>query len=111
MQFFRDSLRGSLLEKYLTHKFTVITKSDKHHNQFLEVNMELRKGRKSSRGLKARIYKFILDGLRKKNAEYKYLSDMMPGRVDPKIVLWPYEHPLHFQVGMKQKWAKKKSGD
>jgi phenylacetate-CoA ligase len=103
----REALMEKGLQKEITGRFTLITKHDGNHNEYLEVNVELRGTKAKSRTLPKRLLKQITEGLLAKNAEYTYLTHHMPTRVIPKIVLWPHEHPLHFRAGIKQKWIKK----
>jgi hypothetical protein len=51
------------------------------------------------------ISKSVLESLTDKSAEYKNNVDAFAGKVQPRIVLWPYEDPAHFSVGAKQKWV------
>lgn len=103
----RVGVTHSSLEKHLTGKFTMMTKYDSRQNQYLEINLELRPNVKVSHDLKHRARSLITRKLLEKNAEYKYLSDMMGDRTLPKIITWRHEHPLHFKPGGKQKWVKK----
>ena len=36
-----------------------------------------------------------------------YAKEDIRHKVTPKITFWPYQHPLHFKSGGKQKWVKK----
>ncbi len=94
------------LEKYLTHKFTMQTKSDRQHNQFLEIHLELRPGVRSGQNLKRRATELISQALLKNNAEHYNNASFMGKKVTPKITLWPHEHPTHFGSGGKQRWVK-----
>lgn len=102
----REAIQAADFENHLTGKFTIITKHDKHQNQYLEVNLESKDGVKIKDGLKNRIKKSIVASLLEKNAEYRNNASMMPEKVEPVIVFWKHEHPLHFQPGTKQKWVK-----
>lgn len=99
-------LHGSVNDK-LTGKFTIETVHDKDENQYLQVHIECKSGQKVSQDLEKKICELIVDALLLNNAEYAYLTGMMPGRVIPKLTLWPYEHPEYFKKGGKQKWVKK----
>ncbi len=93
-------------EEHITGKFTMYTKHDKKQNEYLEINIELKPKILESQELYEKLLKSIVQVLMEKNAEYKNNAHMMPGKVHPKIIFWPHEHPTHFQVGIKQKWVK-----
>ena len=90
----------------LTGKFTMITKSDDTHNQYLEINLEMKKNTKHNDDLKKTVRDVIVNNLLEKNAEYKNNASMMPEKVEPRIVFWEHEHPTHFNPVGKQKWVK-----
>jgi phenylacetate-CoA ligase len=105
-EYIREALLDAKLSHHVTGKFALVTKFDKKHNQYLEINIELRKGKKA--GLK--IQKIALDKivsyLRKKSSEYKELSNHIGQRAYPKLVFWQAENPLYFKTGIKQKWVR-----
>ena len=82
------------------------TKFDQRQNQYLEINLELRKNKKATPHLKKTTLLKIFSGLRTKNAEFKELSNYIGDRAMPRLVFWPAEHSLHFRPGAKQKWIK-----
>ena len=83
------------------------TKFDKKQDQFLEINLEMRKDKKTSTALKRNAEKKIFDALREKSSEFKELSNFLGKRARPKLLFWPAEHPAYFKPGVKQKWVKK----
>ena len=85
----------------------MFTKTDKKQDEYLEINIELKPGTTESDWLVREVALSIINSLMGRSAEYKNNADMMPGRVEPKIIFWPHEHPVHFQTGIKQKWVKK----
>lgn len=103
----RDVLISKKLSKILTGKFTMITKYDQRQDQYLELNLEIRKGKKTSPRFKKLVQKQLLRAL--------HLKTEGPGTPDiflknPNIIkpiFWRAEHPLHFKPGIKQKWVKK----
>jgi len=111
LQIYPETIREVLLEKplhkFLTGKFTMLTKFDRRQNQYLEINLELRKKKKTSDYLKKQTLKKIVANLRQKNSEYRELHTYIGDRALPKLVFWPAEHPLYFKPGVKQKWVKK----
>jgi phenylacetate-CoA ligase len=103
----REALQDGLLLKKITGKFSMQTLTDKRHDQFLEINVELRAGVSESPELTERVSKKIVANLLKKNSEYANNYASMKERVVPKIVFWPHEDPTYFKQGIKQKWVKK----
>lgn len=103
----REALIEKPLNKFLTGKFTMITRYDANQNQYLEINLELRKDKRATPYVKSRASKKIVANLRLKNSEYRELFRYIKDRALPKLLFWQYEHPLHFKVGIKQKWVKK----
>ncbi len=110
-QIYPETIRRALakhsFEKTVTGKFTLQVKFNRAQNQYLEVNVELRRGIKPSTTLILRLQKSMMVWLRSENAEYAKTYSEIPERVTPQIVLWPYEDTRHFRPGIKQKWVKK----
>jgi phenylacetate-CoA ligase len=104
-------IKGSLLKgevsKYLTGKFTMITRTDDKQNQILEINLELQKGKTVNSRLKKLTLKNIVTGLRAHSSEYRELALHLNGKSLPHLNFWEAEHPLYFQPGIKQKWTQK----
>ena len=95
------------LHKRITGKFTMYTKHDKKHNEFLEVNVELRPDVKETKKLKHAVTEAIVGGLVEKSAEYRNNISLLSDKVIPRITFWPHGHKVHFPIGIKQKWVKK----
>lgn len=106
-EYVKVALQNLTLEKYITGKFTMFTKFDENQNEFLEINVELKHGITESEWLEKEVVNSVETTLMEKSAEYKNNAHMMPGKVVPRIVFWPHEHPTYFQTGIKQKWIKK----
>ena len=109
LQVYPETIKEILLDKrfneYLTGKLTLITKYDEKHDQYLEVNLELRPGKKVARAFAAELTACIVKNLLRKNSEFHELSDFLGKRSEPKLVFWPYEDPSYFKSGIKQRWA------
>ena len=103
----KEALQDNSLNRFLTGKFSMITKYDAKQNQYLEINIELKPNIKKSKFLVKKVGQLILRKLLEKNGEYRNNYSMMPKKVIPKLIFWPYEHPLHFKPGAKQQWVKK----
>lgn len=111
LQIYPETIRETLLKKpfseFLTGKLTLISKFDINHNQYLEINLELRKKGEVSNMLKTQLLNEIVNNLRAKNSEFRELSDFLGDRAVPTLVFWPQEDPLYFKPGIKQKWVDK----
>jgi phenylacetate-CoA ligase len=103
----KEALQSDEFEDQLTGKFTMLTKIDTKHNQFLEINVELSKNIKPNPELEKRVQDTIIENLLKKNAEYKNNHNSLGSKVEPHIIFWEHENPLYFKSGVKQKWVKK----
>ena len=99
--------RSARLQKYLTGKFTLFTKYDKDHGEYLELNLELRPDTKENKKLAKEVIKCVSASLAEKSAEHKNNFDLLGNKVLPRVVFWPHGHPEHFQTGIKQKWVKR----
>ena len=97
-----------LLARHITGKFTMFTKHDKKHNEYLEINIEMKPNVRETRELGKMVVEAVVKGLVEKSAEYAYLTGALHERIHPRVVFWPHGHPNHFQVGIKQKWVKVK---
>lgn len=110
-EYIRDALQDKSITRYLTGKFTMTTETDRAQNQFLEVNIELQKHISPKKKLADAIQKMITESLIKRSTEFGYLyrgsTTRYQQRLKPHIVLWSYEHSLHFKPGAKQKWVKR----
>ncbi len=103
----REAIQHDKLEKFVTGKFTIMTKYNKKQNQFMEVHIELKPKVQSSKYLRKLCHDLVVDSLLLKNAEYRNNYSSVPHKVRPRVFFWPHEHNLHFKPGIKQKWVKK----
>ena len=101
----KSGLERRFLQKYITGKFTMITKCDKEQNQYLEINLELKPNTHKSSDLKNKLSQSIVNSLLKKNAEYENNFKLMPKKVVPHIVFWPFGSSKYFKPGIKQRWV------
>jgi phenylacetate-CoA ligase len=97
--------RREFAEKY-TGKFTMIVNNNQNQNQFLEINIEMKRNTSKKLSdiklLTQKIIKQLLD----ENSEYHAIYDVSPSRQIPHIVLWKYGDNKYFAAGGKQKWVK-----
>jgi len=102
-------IRPAFLEKtvseYVTGKFTMLTKYDEINNQYLEINIELQKGKKSTKRLEKLITQKIVQHLQSSSSEYREIYHHLKFRALPKLIFWPAENPLYFAPGVKQRWV------
>jgi phenylacetate-CoA ligase len=103
----RAGLQVSELEASVTGKFSMVTLHDEEENEYLSLDVELKPHVTGDRLMRERVRDAVVDALRKKNAEYRYLSDNLGERVVPHVTLWPHEHPDRFRPGAKQQWVLK----
>jgi hypothetical protein len=83
------------------------TKSDVHHNQYLEVNLELQKSIDTTETLEDTALKVIAKTLAEKSSEFSEISKSKSSDALIKVIVWPNEHPKYFAPGTKQEWVKK----
>lgn len=106
-QIIRDALLTPEASKFLTGKFTMATKYNSNQSQYLELNLEKKKGKDINKKTSELIIKVILNAL--------YLKTDGPGDPDEfikrpnllKLIYWSAEDPTYFAPGIKQKWVKK----
>ncbi len=92
-------------ERSITGRFTMTTEHDAAHNEYLEVNVELKNGVKESEQLRAALVEQIVVSLSEGSDEYRYLRGTVRDNVSPRIIFWPHEHPKYFPPGIKQRWV------
>lgn len=106
-EYIKEGLLNDRLNPYFTERFTMSTKHDVRHNQFLQVNLELHKGVKPDRNLEEKALKIIRENLIIKSSEFAEISKQSSSDKLIQIVLWPNGHPRYFSPGTKQKWVEK----
>ncbi|EKD62579.1 MAG: hypothetical protein ACD_52C00122G0008 [uncultured bacterium] len=108
---FPDSVRHALQTKRfsagVTGKFTMYVDFDDKQDQFLVVNVELKKGVAKTIEFERMLQTEIVERLKTENSEYFSNYRSQPERQTPRVVLWDYESPEFFRPGIKQKWVKK----
>jgi len=106
-EFVKSAVLHSSFYKILTGKFTIIQKYDKYQNQYLEINLELRKGAKPTKRQKDLIEQRIVTILKRRSSEFRELYQNLGEQVRPRLKFWAKEHPEFFTPGSKQQWVKK----
>jgi phenylacetate-CoA ligase len=107
-EFIKKALFNNKISRFLTGKFTMITRYNSKRNQYLEINLELKRSfNKIKSEDKKNVLKIIVDTLRKNSSEYRELSNNIKSRAYPKLLFWPYQYPKYFLFANKQKWVEK----
>ena len=97
-----------LLQQFCTGKFQIIQKYDEKQNQYLEINIEQKRGVESIKAsFAAEVEAAVTLAFREKSSEYKELSSLVQDRPLFVLVFHPADDPEHFSSGAKQKWVKK----
>lgn len=105
-EWIKKAIVSTDLKNYLTGKFTLVTRYDDNKNQFLEVNVELKKNIIMTELTKKKAVWILIKHLQHSSSEYRELVNHLKDRAYPQINYWPAEDPLYFQPGIKQKWVK-----
>lgn len=106
-EFVKEGLLASDLSKIFTERFTMATKHDIHHNQFLQINVELQKGIEPGSELEEKARDAIRKSLIARSSEFAEVARSRLIDQLLQIVLWPNGHPRYFAPGTKQKWVEK----
>lgn len=106
-EYVKKALDNEKFLPYLTGKFTMVTKNDSNQNQYLEINVEIKKNQKIPSTIKKQIIKLIHNTLILQSTEYARVSESLGGGVFPRLIFWTYGHEAYFLGGAKQKWVKK----
>lgn len=105
-EFIKEAVLDPIAQKWLTGKFTMLTKYDSDQNQYLEINLESKKNQKEpGASEKAKILEHIKQTLKTKSSEFRELSTHINKRELIELVFWPAGDPLYFKSGIKQKWV------
>lgn len=106
-EFIKEGLLSKDLSASFTERFTMATKSDIYHNQFLQVNIELQKNVKPTKELEKQALKAIRDSMKAKSSEFFEVAKSQASSKLVQVVLWPNGHTRYFAPGTKQKWVEK----
>jgi phenylacetate-CoA ligase len=106
-----EEIRKALLHpevvQRVTGKFTMEVVLNKKLQPKLIIHVELNPNPIAEKTLAVTIQKSAVDTLLADNSEYVSNYKYYGRKLWPRIILWPYEHPLHFGGRGKQKWVKK----
>lgn len=106
-EYIKKALLNPEFEDFITGKFTMYTKNDTYENQYLEINIEMKRDKKITSSTRSKILKKIQATLVDQSAEYKKITESLGERALPKIIFWKHGHETHFFGGAKQRWVKK----
>lgn len=106
-EFIKEGLLEGNITGYFTERFTMATKHDVRHNQFLQINVELQPSIEPSKKLENMAHKAIETSLLNKSSEYFEISKSQNSKFLIQVVLWPNAHPRYFAPGTKQNWVEK----
>ena len=98
-------LQNPTLEKFITGRFSMATEFDARHNEYLEINVELRRGVKDGESIRTALVESLVKNLSASSSEYRNNHANMGDRVVPHVIFWPHEHPKYFNPSIKQKWV------
>lgn len=110
-EFIKEALLKREMTKSFTERFTMSTKHDIHHNQFILINLELHKGIEPSDELAHTAQEAIRNNLIHKSSEFSEVSKSRASESLIKVELWPNGHPRYFKPGTKQTWVEKHEND
>lgn len=106
-EFIKEALLKPDMTKSFTERFTMSTKHDIHHNQFILVNLELHKDIEPTDELVKAAQEAIRKNLVQKSSEFSEVSKSRASKSLIKVTLWPNGHPRYFKPGTKQTWVEK----
>lgn len=101
----KDAFLANSTRNHCTGKFCLLTRFDENQDQFLEINVELKRSRSNTPELAEKTTASVTAQLERKNAAYRELLKSLGQRVWPRLSFWPNEHPQYFLPGGKQQWA------
>jgi phenylacetate-CoA ligase len=107
-EYLRDVMVSDFVQHYCTGKFQIVTKYDDKENQYLEINIEQKRGVNTiSETFIKKVEVAIKTALKEKSSEFKELSSFVNDRPLLHFVFRASGDPEYFLPGIKQKWVKK----
>ena len=95
------------LTRFVTGRFTMVTRYSSKQDQYLEINIELKEGARVTQIFRKLTLQKIINKLRTYNAEFKELHKYLGNRALPKLIFYPKDHIKYFKPGVKQIWTEK----
>lgn len=106
-EFLKAALLDAQLNRFLTGKFTLIQKHDNNQDQYLEINLELKRDVIFKRQYEGVVLEKIVETLKARSSEFGELCRNLGENCYPKLVFWPYEHKEYFGSSSKQQWVRR----
>jgi phenylacetate-CoA ligase len=106
-EYIKEALLGSDITDRVTHRFTMATKHNIHLDQFVKIDIELKKGVKPTKALEYKVMRVLRASMIAKSSEFAEVSKSKSNSDLVHIVLWPNGDPSYFKPGTKQKWVEK----
>jgi len=69
----------------LTGKFMLATKLNRNKDQILEINIEMRSGKRATSRLVARVLESVMTSLMKRSSEYREICNQLKKRAIPEL--------------------------
>lgn len=106
-EFIKEALLQPALAGNLTVRFTMSTKFNKHHDQYLEINLELQRGIEPSTALETIVLKQIIKTLIQKSSEFAEVARNHDPERLIRLNLLAKNQPPYFAPGTKHHWVEK----
>ncbi|MBU6388561.1 hypothetical protein KGQ72_01650 [Patescibacteria group bacterium] len=107
-EYLRDVMVSDFVQRFCTGKFQIVTKYDDKENQYLEINIEQKRGvDEVSEAFVKKAEVAIKTAFKEKSSEFRELSSFVNDRPLFKLVFRASGDPEYFPSGIKQKWVKK----
>jgi len=107
-EYLRDVMVGDFMQRYCTGKFQIVTKYDENKDQYIEINIEQKRGIENvPESFASEIVGVIDEAFKEKSSEYCELSKFVKNRSLFKIVFRTSGDAEFFPTGIKQTWVKK----
>ncbi|MBW3569347.1 hypothetical protein KY385_04420 [Candidatus Parcubacteria bacterium] len=106
-EFIKEGLASPALTKDVTGRFTMLTKYNENHEQFLHINVELKKKASGTNDLGQKVLEAVYACLVEKSSEFAEVARNWEAKNIIDITLWEYGHNRYFKPGSKQRWVEK----
>lgn len=102
----KAALENKEVKDLTTGKFTMFTKFSDDQDQYLLINLELKKGKRIIDKKKQKIKKEIVSTLRKNNSEYNKLYKSIGKKANPQVDFYDFGDEKYFSGKIKHKWVR-----
>jgi len=107
-EYLRDVMVSDFTQRFCTGKFQIITKYDDKENQYLEINIEQKRGVDSvPESFVKEAETVVKTAFKEKSSEFRELVSFVNDRALFKLVFRLSDDPEFFPSGIKQRWVKK----